>query len=71
MPIYAWIIIIIFVLIASFIAGFFVTRIMIQKQISKNPLIDEDTIRAMMEQMGKKPSEAQIQRILKNISKKK
>lgn len=48
--------------------GFFVTRKIIQKQIAKNPPINENMIRAMFLQMGRKPSEAQIKQVLRSMN---
>lgn len=42
------------------VAGFFIARFYFQRQIKKNPPINEKMIRAMYQQMGRKPSEAQI-----------
>lgn len=49
------------------IIGFFVARYMFKKQLSKNPPINEKMIRAMYMEMGRKPSEAQIKRIMTSI----
>ncbi|MBO6047263.1 MAG: YneF family protein [Erysipelotrichaceae bacterium] len=55
-------------LILGAIAGFFGARYMFKKNLQKNPPINEKMIRAMYAQMGRKPSEAQIRRIMKNIT---
>ena len=49
------------------IAGFIISRKVFQKQLKKNPPINEKMIRAMFMEMGRKPNEAQIKRIMKNI----
>jgi len=41
---------------------------MFKKELKKNPPINEKMIRAMFREMGRKPSEAQINRIMKNIT---
>ncbi len=50
------------------IAGFFGARYYFQNQLKKNPPINEKMIRAMFMEMGRKPSEAQIKRIMKSFN---
>ena len=47
--------------------GFFFTKRYFEKQIKENPPITEKQIRAMYMQMGRKPSEAQIKQVMKNM----
>ncbi|MFQ6791817.1 YneF family protein [Thomasclavelia sp.] len=54
-------------LIIGAIAGFFGARYMFKKQLRKNPPINEKMIRAMYMEMGRKPSEAQIKRIMSSV----
>lgn len=49
------------------IIGFFGARYMFKKQLQKNPPINEKMIRAMYMEMGRKPSEAQIKRIMASV----
>ena len=49
------------------VAGFFLARQYFQKQIEKNPPINEKMIRAMFLQMGRKPSEAQIKAVMNSM----
>ena len=55
-------------LIVGGIAGFFIARYFLKKQIGKNPPINEDMIRVMYREMGRKPSETQIKRIMKSVN---
>ncbi len=55
--------------IGGAVIGFFVSRYFFQKQIDKNPPINEDMIRAMYMSMGRKPSEAQIRSVMNNVNK--
>ena len=55
-------------LIVGGIAGFFGARAFFQKQLQKNPPINEKMIRALFMEMGRKPSEAQIKRIMKSFN---
>ncbi|AEM68822.1 YneF family protein [Mycoplasma putrefaciens] len=58
-------------LIAGLILGFFLTRIMVKKQLKNNPPITEKQIRAMYMSMGRKPSEADIKKTMNAIKKNK
>ena len=55
-------------LIVGLIAGFFASRYFFKKQLQKNPPINEKMIRAMYMEMGRKPSEAQIKRIMLQLN---
>ncbi|WP_050635655.1 YneF family protein [Candidatus Stoquefichus sp. SB1] len=48
--------------------GFFVSRYVFKKNLKKNPPINEKMIRAMFMEMGRKPNETQIKRIMKSIN---
>ena len=47
--------------------GFFVSRYVFKKNLKKNPPINEKMIRAMYMEMGRKPSEVQIKKIMSSI----
>ena len=53
-------------LIGAFL-GFYFTRRSFEKQLKENPPVSEKMIRAMFLQMGRKPSEAQINAVLKSM----
>ena len=55
------------VLLAGGVAGFFLARFLLKREMQKNPPINEKMIRAMYAQMGRKPSEAQIRAIMKSM----
>ena len=65
--IWQFIIIILAVILIAAVATFFITRKLIQKQLQKNPPISENTIRIMMAQMGRTPSEKQVRAVMKSI----
>ena len=48
--------------------GFFAARYFFKKNLKKNPPINEKMIRAMFMEMGRKPNETQIKRIMKSIN---
>ena len=58
-------------LIVGLVIGYFVTRYIFKRQLKKNPPINENMIRALYSQMGRKPSEAQIRQIMNNVNKQK
>lgn len=68
-PWWQTLIFVIFGFIAGGIVGFFVARNLIKKEIEKNPPINENMIRAMFMQMGRKPSEAQIRAVMNSMNK--
>ncbi len=50
------------------IAGFFIARKAFQKYLEKNPPVNEKMIRAMMQQMGRTPSEKQVRQIMASMN---
>ena len=54
-------------LIAGLIVGFFLSRWFFKRELQKNPPINENMIRAMFMQMGRKPSEAQIRAVMNSM----
>lgn len=58
-------------LIAGGVVGFMIARSLIKKELKKNPPINENMIRAMFMQMGRKPSEAQIRQVMNSMNKNK
>ena len=65
----AWFGLVIGALILGLIGGFFGARALIKRQMEKNPPINEQMIRAMFMQMGRKPSEAQIRAVMNSMKK--
>ena len=51
------------------VAGFFVARNYMKKEIKKNPPINEQMIKAMMTQMGRTPSQKQVNQMMKQMTK--
>lgn len=56
-------------LIAGGIAGFFIARHFLQKYMKENPPINEQMIKAMMTQMGRTPSQKQVNQMMKSMTK--
>lgn len=56
-------------LIAGLVVGFFIARNVMQKYMKKNPPINEQMIKAMMMQMGRTPSQKQVNQMMKSMTK--
>ena len=65
LPFWAWILILLGVLIVGAVVGFFVSRTVFKKYLDKNPPINEKMIRAMYRSMGRTPSEKQVRETMK------
>ncbi len=63
----AWIGLLIAALILGLVGGFFGARALFKKQLEKNPPINEGMIRALYQSVGRKPSEADIQRTMNAV----
>ena len=51
------------------VAGFFGARLFMKNYLKKNPPINEDMIKALMMQMGRKPNQKQINQMMKQMEK--
>ena len=60
---------VLFGVIVGGIAGFFIARNYMQKYLKKNPPINEQMIKMMMSQMGRTPSQKQVNQMMKAINK--
>jgi uncharacterized protein YneF (UPF0154 family) len=58
-----------FVFILGAAAGFFLAKHFMQKYIKKNPPINEEMIKALMSQMGRTPSQKQVNQMMKQMNK--
>lgn len=58
-------------LIVGFVIGFLVIRHLFNKQLEENPPINRDMIRAMFMEMGRKPSEKDINRVMNRMDQQK
>ena len=56
-------------LIIGAAVGFFLARYFMKKYIKDNPPINEDMIKALMMQMGRKPNKKQINQMMKSMEK--
>ena len=60
---------VLFGLIVGAVIGFFVAKKVMEKYIKKNPPINEDMIKTLMTQMGRTPSQKQVNQMMKSMQK--
>ena len=63
-----FIVIIILVLLAGGVIGFFLARAWFKRYLEKNPPMNENMIKEMMRQMGRTPSQKQVNQILNSMN---
>ena len=56
-------------LVAGVAIGFFAARQYMMKYLKENPPINEQMLRMMMAQMGRKPSEKQVKQMMNQMNK--
>ena len=56
-------------LLLGAVIGFFASRKLMKNYLKKNPPINEDMIKALMMQMGRKPNQKQINQMMKAMEK--
>ncbi|WP_313891057.1 YneF family protein [Psychrobacillus sp.] len=69
MDTWIWIVIVIAALIGGAAIGFFAARQYMMKYLKENPPINEQMLRMMMAQMGRKPSEKQVKQMMNQMNK--
>ncbi|RKJ07884.1 YneF family protein [Butyricicoccus sp. 1XD8-22] len=69
MNLWLGIILIVVALIGGVALGFFLARQYMMKYLKENPPINEQMIRVMMSQMGRKPSEKQVRQMMSQMNK--
>ncbi len=62
------ILLVLFGLIVGAIIGFFVSKKFMEKYLQKNPPINEQMIKIMMSQMGRTPTQKQINQMMKAMN---
>ncbi len=55
-------------LVVGLVAGFFISRTVMKKYLKKNPPINEKMIKVMMQQMGRTPSQKQVNQMMKAMN---
>ena len=56
-------------LVLGAVIGFLVARKLMKKELKKNPPINEQMIKTMMSQMGRTPSQKQVNQMMKKMNK--
>ena len=56
-------------LVAGLVIGFFLARFFMKKYLKDNPPINEKMIKIMMQQMGRTPSQKQVNQMMKAMNK--
>ena len=56
-------------LVLGAVIGFLVARKLMKKELKKNPPINEQMIKTMMSQMGRTPSQKQVNQMMKSMTK--
>lgn len=56
-------------IVIGFVIGFFVARYIIKRELKKNPPINEDVIKMLMQQMGRTPTQKQVNQVMKQMQK--
>lgn len=69
MDTWIWIIIVVIALAGGVALGFYLARQYMMKYLKENPPINEQMIRVMMAQMGRKPSEKQVRQMMAQMNK--
>ncbi|MCK8624012.1 YneF family protein [Apilactobacillus xinyiensis] len=62
-----WIMLIVIALLVGVVGGFFMARKYMEKYLRDNPPINEDQLRAMMLQMGQKPSAKKLHQMMNSM----
>ena len=55
-------------LLLGAILGFYLSQRYFKKYLRENPPVNENMIRAMMMQMGRKPSEKQVRQVMQSMN---
>jgi uncharacterized protein YneF (UPF0154 family) len=65
-----WMVIVfpILILLVGLIVGFFLARLFFKRYLEKNPPVNEQMIRVMMQQMGRTPSERQVRQVMASMN---
>jgi len=56
-------------LVIGLIVGFFLAKHFMMKYLKKNPPINEEMIKSLLMQVGRKPNQKQINQIMKSMEK--
>ncbi len=63
-----FVLILVGVLLVGGVIGFFLARAWFKRYLEKNPPVNENMIKEMMRQMGRTPSQKQVNQILQSMN---
>lgn len=66
--VFLFIVVIVLVLLVGGVIGFFLARAWFKRYLEKNPPVNENMIKEMMRQMGRTPSQKQVNQILNSMN---
>jgi uncharacterized protein len=66
--VFLFIVIVVLVLLVGAVIGFFLARAWFKRYLEKNPPVNENMIKEMMRQMGRTPSQKQVNQILNSMN---
>ena len=55
-------------LLIGAVLGFFITRFYMMRYLKKNPPVNEEMIKALMQGMGRTPSQKQVNQLMKQMN---
>ena len=56
-------------LIVGVLAGFFISKKLVSKQLNENPPVNEEMIKTLMRGMGRNPSQKRVNQLMKQMQK--
>lgn len=56
-------------LVVGVLAGFFISKKLVSKQLKENPPVNEEMIKTLMRGMGRNPSQKQVNQLMKQMQK--
>lgn len=68
MPLWAQIVVPILTFLVGGVLGFFICGKVVKKQMKDNPPINKEMIRRLYSSMGRTPSEAQVNAVMKSVN---
>jgi uncharacterized protein YneF (UPF0154 family) len=68
LSVFLFIVIVVLVLLVGAVIGFFLARAWFKRYLEKNPPVNENMIKEMMRQMGRTPSQKQVNQILNSMN---
>ena len=66
--VFLFIVVVVLVLLVGGVIGFFLARAWFKRYLEKNPPVNENMIKEMMRQIGRTPSQKQVNQILNSMN---